>query len=72
MKFRNLYIGQRFEFIHVPFSGMEHGPWVKVSTRKYRKDTSPFSVDRFARMEHETWCKLICQVGTINVAVNPM
>src|SRR5262245_1602326 len=38
MKFRDLRIGQQFEFASIrkfPFSGMERGPWIKTGSRTY-------------------------------------
>lgn len=40
MKFSQLTVGQVFEFNSVdefPYSGLERGPWVKISPRKYAK-----------------------------------
>ena len=39
MKFKELKIGDSFEFDNsrFPLSGMERGPWVKTSARKYEK-----------------------------------
>lgn len=38
MTFRDLRIGQRFRFASertMPYSGMAHGPWIKISPRRY-------------------------------------
>ena len=72
MKFKNLSIGQKFEFDHsgLPFChGLEPGPWRKISTRKYVKDTTPFTLDPIARNEHAIYSTLECQVGSINATV---
>ena len=55
-KFKDLKIGEKFEFVYlnaVLKRSMKHGPWKKISPRKY---------------EH---CddKMVCRVGTINVRV---
>ncbi|MCP5006542.1 MAG: hypothetical protein GY941_21770 [Planctomycetes bacterium] len=74
MKFRDLKIGQVFEFDHTGFeySGLEPGPWRKTSSRKYIKHTNPFSADIHERNLHQRWCSLDCQVGSINVAVKEL
>src|SRR5438105_3633758 len=39
IKFRDLKIGDRFEFDHTGLPlchGMPRGPWIKISTRKYK------------------------------------
>ena len=41
MRFRDLNIGQVFEFSRASELGMERGPWVKISKRKY----SPWEVE---------------------------
>ena len=64
-KFKYLQTGDIFEFA-VHFSGMERGPWQKVSARKYIKNTTPFGTDDQAH-EHSQWNGLECQVGSINV-----
>lgn len=75
MKFKQLHIGQRFEFDHsgLPLChGLEPGPWVKMSTRKYRKDTTPFTTDKLAQMDHATHSVMVCEVGTVNTTVIPL
>ena len=67
MRFRDLRVGQAFEFANSP-SGCEPGPWVKDSARKYSKDTTPFGTNDQAD-EHQKWHGLQCQVGSINVEV---
>ena len=71
MLFRELQIGQVFNFDHSGFeySGLEPGPWEKISTRKYIKHTNPFSIDINERRLHEQWHGLSCEVGTINAKV---
>ncbi len=76
MKFKQLKFGQIFEFASIktfPFSGMERGPWIKFSSRKYRKLTNPFSLDRKERDDHSLFSskEMECQVGSINVEVIP-
>jgi hypothetical protein len=42
MRFRDLAIGDRFEFDHSSLStcsGMAHGPWIKTNARGYRRET---------------------------------
>ena len=71
MRFRDLQIGQRFEFARpdsLRLSGLERGPWVKRSARTYYKDTSPFT-DESIDNDHQFWCDHHNEVGTINVAV---
>ena len=71
MKFKELLVGQVFEFDHSKLTcsctGLAYGPWVKTSTRCYRKDTNPFSLDYIERQEHASGLKY--QVGTINAEV---
>ena len=69
MRFRDLTIGQVFEF-ESDSLGMEHGPWEKVSARCYIKHTTPFGTDAEADT-HQEWHGLKCEVGTINVKVTP-
>lgn len=74
MKFKQLHIGQKFDFDRSTLSwplNIEPGPWVKISARKYTKAISPFSLDYHERNEHALWSQLNCQVGTINVLVVP-
>lgn len=76
MKFKQLKVGQIFEFDSIksfPLSGMERGPWIKMSSRKYRKLTNPFSLNRTDRDEHVLFSskEMECQVGSINVGVIP-
>jgi len=74
MIFKQLHIGQKFNFDHtgLPNWGGENGPWVKLSARKYRKDTTPFSLDPVARNDHVIYSQLICTVGTVKVGVIPI
>ncbi len=72
MKFRELSIGQRFEFDRSGLTvchGLESGPWVKTSSRGYRKDTTPFSLDPIVRHEHVIYSAMKCTVGSINTTV---
>jgi hypothetical protein len=71
MTFKDLSINQRFIFAsenEYPHSGMATGPWYKLSSRTYTKDTSPFNADG----EHSFWNDHHCTVGTINVTVIPI
>lgn len=69
MRFKDLAVGQRFQFKHtLRYAGLEHGPWIKRSTRTYYKHTTPFGTDEQAQ-EHSEWNGLHCEVGTINVEV---
>ncbi len=73
MRFKDLTIGQRFEFDHSGLmfpNNLAHGPWIKTSSRKYRKDSSPFSLDYIKRQQHAFNLKYPNEVGTINVKVN--
>ena len=75
MKFKELSIWQTFEFDESdnPFSlGLAQGPWVKVSARRYRKDTNPFSADYVERVEHIFGVNHLNQVGSINVEVKAL
>jgi hypothetical protein len=48
-----------FEFSSIqkfPFSGMERGPWTKISARRYQKE-GPRA--------------MTCEAGSINVKVDP-
>jgi hypothetical protein len=58
MRFKDLAEGDTFEFDHRGLStsclAMAHGPWIKVSARRYRK---------------EDGAPILHTVGTINVAV---
>ncbi len=67
LKFRDLKIGQRFEFLHPLPHNSEHGPWIKRSARTYYKNTSPFCVESI--LEHQFWYDHYNEVGTINVPV---
>lgn len=74
MKFKELNIGARFEFDRsgLPLChGLESGPWIKTSSRNYRKDTTPFTDDALAKMDHLTYshATMKCQAGSINVTV---
>jgi hypothetical protein len=75
MRFRDLLIGQRFEFARpdsVRLSGLARGPWVKRSARTYYKDTSPFtdaSKEWRIDNDHAFWYDHHNEVGTIDVAV---
>lgn len=56
MTFKQLRIGDEFEFSSLyefPYSGMERGPWVKLSPRMYERKRDGMT----------------CQVGTIHVPV---
>ena len=71
MRFRDLQIGQRFEFARpdsLRLSGLARGPWVKRSARTYYKDTSPFTSESIGN-DHAFWCDHHNEVGTINAAV---
>ena len=73
MKFKDLHIGDTFEFNHNGLPqchGMARGPWVKESARKYVLDTNPFSMDPIERQRHYENVGLVNQVGSINVAVH--
>ena len=70
MKFRDLDIGQVFDFTYT-FSDMATGPWVKVSARKYIEHTNPFSVDLIERGRHAMFHGQENHVGTIDVDVEP-
>ena len=65
MKFKDLHIGDAFEFNH---NGLPlcRGPWVKVSARKYVLDTDPFSKDRAERDRHSENVGLENQVGRLD------
>ncbi len=73
MKFKELVVGQTFLFKHdegnLSWLSLAKGPWVKTSTRCYRKDTNPFSADYFKRMEHSSEVNHVYRVGSINVEV---
>lgn len=74
MKFKELHVGQKFQFASehtMPHSGMERGPWVKSSARKYHKDTTPFGT-REQAIEHQEWVGVENQVGSINVEVQSL
>lgn len=75
--FKDLNIGAKFEFDHAGLPichGLESGPWIKTSSRGYRKDTSPFTADALERMDHFTYshATMKCQVGSTRVAVIPL
>jgi hypothetical protein len=75
--FKHLNIGQKFNFDHSELSwplNIEPGPWVKISARKYRKDSTPFSTDYNERQFHalHSMREMECQVGTVNVPVLPI
>ena len=75
MKFKDLHIGQAFNFDRstLPLChGMPQGPWVKESARKYVLDTDPFSMDPVERQLHYENVGLVNQVGSINVTVQPV
>lgn len=75
MKFKQLAIGASFNFDHSGLSicsGIEPGPWRKVSARGYVKDTTPFTLDPYARNEHAIYSTMRCTVGSINVTVIPL
>lgn len=39
MKFKHLYLNESFKFLseyEYPHSGMARGPWIKISSRKYK------------------------------------
>ena len=59
MKFKELTIGQTFEFDRgnnsLALLSFPNGPWVKISARRYHKSIDPFSY--------------IEQVGSVNVKV---
>ena len=68
LKFRDLAHGEKFEFEHVPFSGMETGPWIKITgpwikitSRKYMADS----------MDHRLY-GLELQVCSINAKVDAL
>ena len=61
LKFRDLAHGEKFEFERVPFSGMETGPWIKITSRKYMADC----------MDHRLY-GLELQVGSINAKVDAL
>ncbi len=42
--FKQLAIGDVFEFEATKRCGMMHGPWLKVSTRKYSQDNVEYRV----------------------------
>jgi len=53
-----LPLGARFEFHRdSSYSGLESGPWTKISARKYEK-TGPRA--------------MVCRVGSIHVLVQPL
>lgn len=57
--FKELTIGSVFEFASIedfPYSGLERGPWTKISARKYEK-TGPRA--------------MVCTIGSVNVEVIP-
>ena len=54
--FKQVEIGETFTFlseITMPYAGMKSGPWIKISTRKYKHCDDGMQ----------------CQVGTVNVEV---
>lgn len=72
MKFKELAVGTVFEFDRTGLPlchGLKHGPWVKISARKYILNTNPFSTDDLERWKHQANHELEYQVGTINVKV---
>lgn len=76
MKFKELAVWQRFEFKHseggLSYLGFALGPWLKVSTRRYRKDTDPYAMDYSERVEHSFGVNHLNHVGSINVEVTPI
>ena len=59
MTFHDLKVGQQFRFQSeetMPYSGIEHGPWIKVSARKYEKVLG-------------SGRPMQCRIGSVNVAV---
>ena len=76
MRFKEMPVNTVFAFASetdpaMRFSGIERGPWIKLTARTYTKHTNPFSVDIHERQLHEQWHGLTCEVGSINVEVNP-
>ena len=72
MTFKQLSIGESFVFAsendpRFRCSGIERGPWIKLSARTYTKQTSPFDADT---KDHAFWNHNHCQIGSINVEVN--
>lgn len=53
MTFKQLKIGERFQFPRMPFSGMKEGVCTKISPHKYRYESDG----------------MVCRVGTVKVDV---
>ena len=72
MKFKKLPTYTPFNFDHSNLmfgNSLMHGPWVKISARKYVLSTNPFSVDDNERQRHQENIGLEYNVGSINVDV---
>lgn len=55
-RFRDVKIGEEFEFARPPLSGMATGPWKKTGQRRYMRLSDGMR----------------CRVGSINAQVEPL